>query len=388
MPIDLSALGGFLPHFGADTGSKGNESPAAGDSSGSQSWFSGLIPGSASGHWPGLGGAGSGDSKGNTPQQSSIDWLFGHISDAAHVMTAATPPAAAPQADAAANRAAARGANTEMIQQDNPDLNWKQVDRRMHGGMIGNEYMDKKDIKLADPKGKIGNLESEEDRNKFLSSLTQVDPKDPKSMHYCGPTALMAAAIHADGAKGLGPMVASMQASLAQDIKNSPNNKTNAKQAADLAAIQERIAKGELNNKDIKSIQEGLYGQLKKQQDNEKTFGSNWEDPAITQTTMKNYLSKNEYARKMLKDGNSNLSLIDNDGDYQRNHWVLRMGDADGKNKSVYDPQNRKGGQIIRDPDQVDDYEKTNATDLDETGEPVARTTPETQDQNPGPKPS
>lgn len=387
MPIDLNSLGGFLPHLGALTDAKTNEPAATAGGADSQSWISGLVPRIIGSHWPGSGAAGSSDSKASSPQQSSIDWLFGHIGDAANVMAAGSAPAAGGQADAATQRAASRAAITSQIQEDNPDLNWKQVDRRMHAQMIGSQYMLPGQIQPTDMKGKVGNLESEEERNKFLSKFTQFDPKNPNSSAYCGPTALIAAAIHADGAKGLAPMVASMQADLASDMQYAPGDKASAKQAADLAALQEKIAKGELTNKDMKLVQESLYKQLKKQQEANGT-SDDPKDPGISDATMYEFIKRNEYAQEMFKKGNSRLSMIDNDGDYKRNHWILRMGGSDPKDKSVYDPWARSGGQIVRDPDQVDDYEKTNLNDYNERGRPVVDVLPDERDKTPGAKPA
>jgi hypothetical protein len=370
MSFDLSSLGGPLPKVPSSTDPKAGATTTALETDGGQSWFSGLFQGFGHSQGPAV----AGDAKQSTPLRSSIDWLF------ANVMGAASPGAAGSQGGPA-DRAALRADTASQIKANNPDLTQNQVDRRMHGEMIGSQYIDTKQIPVTDPKSKVGTLDSPEEREKFLAGFTQYDPKDPKSESYCAPTALMAAAIQAEGAKGLAPMVLSMQQDLASDMQYAPGDKASMKRAADLQAIQEKIAKGELNNNDIKVIQESLYGQLKKEQERDGTYDDP-KDPGISDATMYNHIKNNSYMKDMFNKGNTRLSMVDNDGDDKRNHWILHMGVNNGKPSMVFDPWARRGGQIVREADQVEDYEKTNANTYDENGRPRTDYTPEMRDKD------
>lgn len=256
----------------------------------------------------------------------------------------------------------------------------KQRDRRGHGKMIGAEYSDPNTLPDKDLNKPIGTLESKADKMKFLETFTQNDKNNPDSASYCGPTAMIAATIHAQGTKGLSPMVAQWQAQAKAKI--DPKDPDSAKRAQELDDLQKRIEKGELTNKDMQVMQKNLYDQMiafqKEQKSDDKT------NPAgITDATMHHFLQQkeNNYLRKAFIDGGTRMSLIDNDGDDKRNHWVLEMGYRNNGQRAIYDPQTRKNGQVVRAADQVEDYKKTNRIAYDEDGNFQDPFTPEKRDE-------
>ncbi len=378
MSIDLGSLGGFLPLAQSEPKQASPSLPGADPAA--SSWFSGLLPGLTAPRDAHQGGAQAGNQN-NEHKQSSVDWLFGHLGDAVNTLGFGDLRVADAKREERANQ---RATWTSDIKITSPELTDKQVDRLMHSQMIKGEYLQPGQVPAIDMTAKIGNLESKEEREKFLSTFSQFNPKDPKSAAYCAPTALMAAAMQADGAKGLAPMVASMQAAANNGLQDPTHDKNQdkaiKKQLEELEAIQEKIKTGEMTNKDIRYVQENLYKQLREQQKKDGTYDDP-KDLGIGDATMYNYVKNNPYMQEAFKKGDTRLSMIDNDADGKRNHWILQMGSGMFGAKSIYDPWARKGGQIVREADQVEDYEKTNAVEYNERGRPRTDFTPEQLDQ-------
>lgn len=229
--------------------------------------------------------------------------------------------------------------------------------RREHAKMVAGEYLTKEGIPEKNPQEPVGNLDSKEERLRYLQGFTQFDKNDPKSESYCAPTALIAATIMDKGTKGLAPMITQLSSSVKPD---SPEGKQ-------LALLQDKVKDGKMTNEDMAFMQKTLYSQLLEYQKKGGTY-KNKDDAGISENTMKGFLHQESsgYLRGAFIRNRMSMQLMDNDGDGELNHWVLNM--RDGENRSVYDPWSRKNGQIVKAADQVDDYRNTNRVTYDEEG--------------------
>ncbi len=250
----------------------------------------------------------------------------------------------------------------------------KEIERRVHGKMIDYEYKDNADIQKVDPEQPVGKLDTPEARASFLNSFVQNDPNDPKSAHMCGPTALVAAAIVADGPKGLSPMISSMEKDAAHLTEE---------QKKQLTDIKDKIKNNtDLKAGDIQFMQKQLYEQLQRNQtDNKNKDYPNEADRdkadhnAINSKTMERYLKDNPAISKMFRDKDMNLNLVDNSGKGTPAHWVLEMRNlydakwGAPKTKAYYDPWARKDGQLVTDEKQRGDYKDTTNWRYDSNGQ-------------------
>lgn len=243
------------------------------------------------------------------------------------------------------------------------ELTATEIERRGHAKMIDNEYLKKSEAPEKNPQEVVGKLESKEDRLRFLQGFTQTDPSDPKSEHYCGPTVLIAATIHAKGTAGLAPMLEKMATDAKKDSPES----------AQIADLQKKVADGKLTNADISYMQKTLYSQLMEYQEKNKSYVKS-DDKAteelnktgVSDETMKKYIAENKYLQSAMVFGNSQMSMIDSQGDGKLAHWVLRMRVND--NTAVFDPWARRNGQVVKTADQVDDYRNTTGITFNEFG--------------------
>lgn len=233
----------------------------------------------------------------------------------------------------------------------------EELKRREHSKMVAGEYNSKDSVPDKNPQELVGNLDSKEDRLRYLQGFTQFDKTDPKSESYCGPTALIAATIMDKGTKGLTPMLTQMSSSVKPD---SPEGRQ-------LAELQKKVADGKMTNEDMAFMQKTLYSQLMDYQQKNKTY-DNKDEAGISENTMKNFLHEDSsgYLRGAFIRNNMSMSLMDNDADGKVNHWVLNM--RSGNDRSVYDPWSRKNGQIVKSEDQVNDYRNTSRVTYDEKG--------------------
>ncbi len=326
--------------------------------------------------------------------QHAIDWLFGHWNGSSDSKPAGAqgpdPKQAADEAarkaseakykadeDAKADRDERRKALPAQVREDAEkqrkedqklydngsidQLPSKRTDddlkRREHSKMVAGEYLTTDKIPEKNPQEPVGNLDSKEDRLRYLQGFTQFDKSDPKSESYCAPTALIAATIMDKGTKGLAPMITQMSSSVKPD---SPEGKH-------LAELQKKVADGKMTNEDMAFMQKTLYSQLMDYQQKNKTYDKK-DEPGISENTMKNFLQEDSsgYLRGAFIRNNMSMSLMDNNADGKVNHWVLNM--RSGNDRSVYDPWSRKNGQIVKSEDQVNDYRNTSRVTYDEAG--------------------
>lgn len=235
-----------------------------------------------------------------------------------------------------------------------------EVNKIAQAKMVGSEYVtDPKNIEPQDPNAKVGNLANTDEKLKFLKTFRQQDADDPTKKdneNYCGPTTIIAAAICADGAKGLSPLIVQMQKDSANTFKGDKKKMEQFK--ASMKDIQTRIDKNELTNEDMDVLKEQLYNTMHSKQVSDKQLGK-WdrENASIHEKTMQDYLKVTKLDKRMAET-NISIKNIDNDGDLKSNHYVLRM------KEGVYDPYARKDGQLVTLADQVRDYDGTEQADL------------------------
>src|SRR6266581_4512306 len=76
------------------------------------------------------------------------------------------------------------------------------------GHLLDRQYLHGDDINV-DQNVQMGNLDAETKQQRLaaLSKLNQVNPDDSESDHYCGPAALLAAAVYAKGGKGVDAII-------------------------------------------------------------------------------------------------------------------------------------------------------------------------------------
>lgn len=234
--------------------------------------------------------------------------------------------------------------------------------------------------KESEPIGDLSKM-SPEERLKVISKISQNDPKDPDSKHYCGPTALLAAAMYGGGNEGVNKLITQMKS----DAKDDPE------QQKRLQSLLEKSQGGGLDLKDIHNLEKDLYADLQKRQIaflQSGVGGHDEEAEALRKKVAKRVKEEGGTDNKSLqdfikqsglsehffdKDGNQimGLNLVANNSKNadpnNKNlkdaaHWVLDINDAsagelvraqDGHGyNTVYDPWNRggqgafKGGQV------------------------------------------
>lgn len=213
---------------------------------------------------------------------------------------------------------------------------------------LTNDQMSAK-VDLSDPKARLD----------FLNSFTQNANSDQRSAGaMCGPTALMGGAMLADGERGLGTLIDAVEG-LKGDASPDPA----------VADIRKRIAAGEqLSRMDLDFVQDRLYKRLNLAEghDVEKATPEQLADPkfaGVKGATLNSLLEKNSDLQKLFLDNHMSLSGVDLGGENGKDldHWVMRMEGVDGLPKMVYDPQARRGGQVVGRSDATrteEDYRK------------------------------
>lgn len=293
---------------------------------------------------------------------------------------AASDPAAPEASSAPATAPAPQAAATDAQKDAAKDLHKRQ------GSTDSNSSPDKK----FDPKEKIGDLAkmTPEERLAAVNKMTQNDPNNQNAGDYCGPTALLAAAMAKGGNAGVQALIDKMKkddltqhpssTSLGSDKDGNPRMETTAAGSADkqaaLTALQAKLAdpkSGGMTQGDLKMLQQNLYQDLQMQQN---ALGDS--AAGIGNKTLSNFINATPEVAKLFfdKDGKQNMSLnnIDNTGDGKAAHWVVNMNTEKGgaavpgqdgnSYNTVYDPWKRGGGQVTtnaQNPKQLGDYMNT-----------------------------
>jgi hypothetical protein len=222
------------------------------------------------------------------------------------------------------------------------------VDRSYGNGPLG--Y---KNEALGDL-GKMG----KEERLALLAKLTQNGGKDSES--FCGPTALIAAAIYGGGDEGLNKLIGQLQKGAGKEDQKA------------LEALVERSKNGELDLKAIHDLEGMLFKDLQKRQvDFLMQGGSDKGDAARRKAELmaRQNGTSNESMTKFINEAGLgkfffdergeqvlDINAIDNNGARDGgNHWVLNINTGDakdgdvfqgygGKANAVFDPWKRQGG--------------------------------------------
>jgi hypothetical protein len=213
----------------------------------------------------------------------------------------------------------------------------------------------------------LGDVNDPAARLKAMSFITQDKPLKPGETasevsldkSACSGASIVGAAFLADGPEGLKKV---MQALEAQDPKGELTGKKNA--SPEYTKLKEKLAKdpSSLTVTDIQALQLATTEVLSKNQRADKTLDLKEGETGIHGQTMDNFMKKSPELAKMFEKNGMQIEGIDNDGaiDDQgktgMDHWVVRMKDPSGK-EAIYDPNARRGGQVIDFDEGVKHYE-------------------------------
>lgn len=267
---------------------------------------------------------------------------------------------------------AERDKTREALNKENHDDN-----QSTRAKMIGREYFDQKSAPAVDPLESLGKLETKEDRLKALGKITQNTGSD-QSEHMCGPASLVGAMIYADGEAGVKKLVEKLEAAKKAEAaakKQAGKGKGKGKQDDEdpvLAGIKQKLAdKKELDQSDVHALQVSLYEHLKKQEESDPAIKDK-DSAGVDGKTIQDFIQGDEDIKKSFRDKHMSINFTDTDGDKKLNHFVLAIDDPDRAKagsvtpfNTVYDPYARKGGQVITEADQVQDYDFANRKMID-----------------------
>ncbi len=231
------------------------------------------------------------------------------------------------------------------------------IDQRKKNGAftVAQGYGDDPNKKEADPYAPL-DLSSAEDRIKFLNGFTQDSVtdengnKDPNSKNMCGPTSLIGGAILADGPKGVVTLLDAVD-------RMSPGGADD-EQMMILRAKLDPANPQPLCALDLQNAQKYIYERMNKAE------GLDVKDPAamaaatesqrgIDTLSMQKLMQESPELSKMYKDNNMEIAGIDVGGanGMQEDHAVLKVNDTDGNPVMVFDPGQRKNGQVTGRPE-------------------------------------
>jgi hypothetical protein len=223
----------------------------------------------------------------------------------------------------------------------------------------------------------LGDLEDPQARLKAMSFLTQNVPMDPDNPdramqgdNSCGGASLVGAAFLAEGPAGLSKLVTAIEgfdpSKLASDEFASDEYK----------ALKKKLADGGkgLTVGDIQTLQQ-MTTQVLNTNDPEGL--NDTEHPRVANITMDRFLEQNESISGMMKDNGMQVEYIDSDGKRgpagvgRGDHYVLKIKGPDGQDM-IYDPNARRGGQIIDCAAGVEHYNKATVDHIGDDQHPYA----------------
>ena len=186
-------------------------------------------------------------------------------------------------------------------------------------------------------------------RLQALNTLSQVDSLEAtrSDEDRCGATSLTAAAIYANGERGLASLISATQA-----FNQSPPL-NGAVDLGGLGDIQNRLNSGApLTHGDISRIEDGLYSVIHRY----KGEIGRGQDSGLTNRVINAFLDApgTRELRTLMDQNDIGLRHIDNQGRGEARHFVM-MVPANGT-RAVYDPYPRRDGQVIQDPQMVQHY--------------------------------
>ncbi len=172
---------------------------------------------------------------------------------------------------------------------------------------------------------------------------------DDTGEHTCAASSLVAAAVLGQGTDGLKKLMDGMDANAADDKARGALDK------GDLGAIRTKIAKNEaLTNEDLHALQADLYHELNDKQTVGMSDDEKKKHSGVAPETIDAFLKNAKGMDDLMHENHMGISTIDMLGDGHA-HAVLSIrdggggGDASAANTAVYDPNFRKGGQIVTD---------------------------------------
>jgi hypothetical protein len=221
------------------------------------------------------------------------------------------------------------------------------------------------------PNELLGPLGTHDQRLAALDKLTQSDPDNPQAESYCGPTALLAAAIYGGGGKGVEMLMSQIQTDSAK-LGEGDKGRLNPDDVQAMAALRKKIDSGaQVNQADMQLVEAKLYSSMRSQQDkNPDVSQANKDSDGINGLEMQDYIASHPQLAKMMKDNHQAVSFIDNTGSGSQGHYVLDIDDpargGSGGYDTVFDPLKRKDGDLVTDPNAVDAYTSTKHTNFGE----------------------
>jgi hypothetical protein len=223
----------------------------------------------------------------------------------------------------------------------------------------------------------LGDVNDPKERMKAMSFITQdragKDAGD-QGGSVCAGASIVGAAFLAEGPAGL---TAVMKAIEAQDPSGAV---LDPRVDPEYAKLKEKMKKdpNSLTVADIQVLQQSTYRVLQENQDKRTGYQQgDLETSGIHNKDMDLFMESEGSAELsgMLKKNGMEIKFVDNDGaiDDQGftspDHYVVRMTGKDGK-QAVYDPNARRGGQIIDFDTGVDFYNKATQDTIGDTTKP------------------
>jgi hypothetical protein len=226
------------------------------------------------------------------------------------------------------------------------------------------------DDNLSDPrenKKLVGDLDNPAQRLVVLGNLTQQGEENSATdMAECGPSSLIGGALLSGGTDGLKDIMAATLAHCAPEHKE--------KLGQEMEQIQQAMKDGKLDFGHLQALQKNLYTVMQRDMEGQ--------DPEILKEyladkdnqdkareagktggmTIEKFMATSPALKKRFDEHGLSISHIDTDGvpdGYGNNdaeHFVLAMKNKEGKQTGVYDPSERKHGQLITSSSEVKSY--------------------------------
>lgn len=213
----------------------------------------------------------------------------------------------------------------------------------------------------------LGSLDTPDARIKAVAKLTQQQSADSASEEKCGASSIVGGVLLASGKDGL------------VTLMNAMENRTDAagKKAMDqeFKKLREEIKNGKpITVGDMHMLQSALYDEMKVDIAGEDP--GNGAEAGVKMETMQSFIHGDEKLAKLFAENHMDIEGINNnplkddedkDGpvpgkhyelNRDDNHAVLQIKDAEGKVVGVYDPYKRDKGQMVTNPEELDDYTK------------------------------
>ena len=239
----------------------------------------------------------------------------------------------------------------------------------------------------------LGNVEDPSQRLKALSFIsqnesvgaeTEVDengkPID-KGDKTCAGASIVGAAFLSEGVDGLNAVVGALKNFDPTSPYLPPSKLVDPKVADLLKRLATDKSGKSLTVKDIQLLQQTVTHVL----NDADPEGMQDQRSGIANVTMDNFMEKSEGLRTMFARNGMEIEYIDMDGKAEAGgdpvgmgeHYVLKIkgGQAEGQPDMIYDPQARRGGQVIDFEEGVKHYDKATVDTIGDQLKPYKKTT-------------